>query len=76
MSTANGTGNTTMADIGGDAGKMECVRALSCEYSLPRAAACAVAQSFQAYRAQVLPEKKKQTKVLNTSQKTDGLPHR
>lgn len=38
MSTANGAGDATMSNIGRDAGKMECMRALSSEYSLPRAA--------------------------------------
>ena len=42
MSTADGAGDTTMADIGGDAGKVERMRALGCEYGLPRAVACAI----------------------------------
>ena len=42
MGTANGASDTTMADIGRDAGKMECVRALSSEYSLAWTAALAL----------------------------------
>ena len=34
MGTTNGASDTTMADIGRNAGKMECVRALTSEYSL------------------------------------------
>lgn len=35
MGTADGAGNTTMADIGGDAGKVESMGALGREDSLP-----------------------------------------
>ena len=35
MSTANGASDIAMADIGKDASKMEYVRTLGCEYSLP-----------------------------------------
>lgn len=42
MGTANGASDTSMADIGRDAGKMECMRALSSEYSLTRTASLAV----------------------------------
>lgn len=49
LSTANGTGDSSMADIGGDTIEMKSMRALSCKYSLPWSSACAVVQSFQTY---------------------------
>lgn len=42
MGAANGAGNTTMANIGGDAGKVESMGALGREYSLPWAAPLAM----------------------------------
>lgn len=42
MGAANGASDTTVADIGRDAGKMECMKALGSEYSLARTAALAV----------------------------------
>lgn len=42
MSTANGAIETSMADIGGDAGEMESMGALCGEDGLPRTAAAAV----------------------------------
>lgn len=42
MGTTDGAGDTTMADIGGDAGKVECMGALGREYSLPRALSLAM----------------------------------
>lgn len=42
MGTADGAGNTTMADIGGDAGKVESMGALGCEYSKTWGAALAM----------------------------------
>lgn len=45
LGTADGTGDTSMADIGSDAVKMEGVRALCCEYSLAWSSARAVVES-------------------------------
>ena len=42
MSSANGASDTAVADIGRDAGKMECMGTLSSEYSLTWTAALAV----------------------------------
>jgi hypothetical protein len=42
MGTTNGAGDTTMANIRGDASKVESMRALGCEYCLPSAASPAV----------------------------------
>lgn len=42
MGTADGAGDTTMADIGGDAGKVECMGALSREYGMRRALSLAM----------------------------------
>lgn len=54
MRTANGAGDTTMPNIGGDAGKVESMRALSGEYSRAWAGAGAVTQGVKTYCAQVL----------------------
>ena len=59
MCATNGACDTTMANIGGDAGKVESMRALSSEYSRAWASAGAVTQGVKTYRAQVLLHNKR-----------------
>lgn len=61
MGTADRASDAPVPDIRGNAGEVERVRALGGEYGLPRAAACAVTQRFQAYCTQVLPHEKDET---------------